>query len=300
MFRLQRFLSIGRGFNAPQCRLFGSFMDLERTKVIENGSKIEHGIFSEQEMNRRVSNAQRIMEEDKMDYAIFTSYHNICYLSHFLHCRFGRKYALILDQNDKSETNLIAANIDGGGPWRSSSKQTKVTLYTDWNRQNFHFAIQQILKQNPLGKSFKIGVEFDEISVQTLEEMKEYFSCSQHKIEFVDISHKMMKYRTIKSTEEHNLIRNGARIADLGGYAAINAIKNGIDTEYEIGMEATNEMIRQIAETYGQQRDIELMDSWVWFQSGINTDGYYTYFVILLVYMNEFMQVHTTRPHQRN
>ncbi len=125
-----------------------------------------HGVFSENEMNRRLSNTHQIMEQDHIDYALFTSYHNICYLTQFVYCKFGRKYALIVDRNNESETNLIASNIDGGYPFRKSPKHCKVSLYTDWNKDNYHFAIHKILQQNPLQKSFKIGSVIKNVHLQ--------------------------------------------------------------------------------------------------------------------------------------
>ena len=78
-----------------------------------------------------------------------------------------------------------------------------------------------------------------------------------------------MWLRTVKSAEEVALIRNGARIADLGGHAVRAAIAEGVP-EYEIALAGTQAIVRAIAATYP---DVELMDSWVWFQSGLNTDG---------------------------
>ncbi len=40
--------------------------------------------------------------------------------------------------------------------------------------------------------------------------------------------------------------------------------------EYEVAIASTNEMIREIGSSFPF---VELMDTWTWFQSGINTDG---------------------------
>jgi len=68
---------------------------------------------------------------------------------------------------------------------------------------------------------------------------------------------------------EHNIIKNGARIADIGGYEILKNIKEGA-TELEIAISGRDKMEREIAKTYP---NAEYMDTWVWFQSGINTDG---------------------------
>ena len=78
-----------------------------------------------------------------------------------------------------------------------------------------------------------------------------------------------MRQRMIKSAEEIELIKHGARIADLGGEAIRDAIAAGI-TEYEVALIGTEAMVREIARPFP---DAELRDTWVWFQSGINTDG---------------------------
>ncbi len=78
-----------------------------------------------------------------------------------------------------------------------------------------------------------------------------------------------MRERMIKSPEEIELIRHGARIADLGGAAVVEAVHEGVP-EYEVAIAGWNAMIREIAATFPHA---ELRDTWVWFQSGINTDG---------------------------
>ena len=78
-----------------------------------------------------------------------------------------------------------------------------------------------------------------------------------------------MRLRMVKSAEEIALIRHGARIADIGGAACVEAIADGVP-EYEVALHATQAMVREIATTFPHG---ELMDTWTWFQSGINTDG---------------------------
>ena len=78
-----------------------------------------------------------------------------------------------------------------------------------------------------------------------------------------------MKIRMIKSAEEHALIKQGARVSDIGGAACVEAISEGVP-EYEVALHSTQAMVRAIANTYPHT---ELMDTWTWFQSGLNTDG---------------------------
>jgi creatinase len=78
-----------------------------------------------------------------------------------------------------------------------------------------------------------------------------------------------MRLRMIKSAEEIAVIKQGARIADIGGAACVEAIAEGVP-EHEVALHSTQAMVREIARTFPHA---ELMDSWTWFQSGINTDG---------------------------
>jgi creatinase len=78
-----------------------------------------------------------------------------------------------------------------------------------------------------------------------------------------------MWMRAIKSAEEIKLITEGARICDVGGQACADAIGAGVP-EHEVAIASTNAMTREIANSFPY---VELMDTWTWFQSGINTDG---------------------------
>lgn len=58
-----------------------------------------------------------------------------------------------------------------------------------------------------------------------------------------------MKMRMLKSAEEIELIRQGARITDVGEDAVVKAIKVGA-SEHEIALASTDAMVREIAATY--------------------------------------------------
>ena len=86
---------------------------------------------------------------------------------------------------------------------------------------------------------------------------------------FSDVAKDLMNLRMIKSNEEIEIIKNGARIADLGGEEIVKNIREG-NTELEIAIAGRDRMEREIVKSYP---GAEYMDTWVWFQSGINTDG---------------------------
>lgn len=221
---------------------------------IPNGSAVKP-TFSEAEMQRRTDNLRAWMNDRDIDAALFSSYHNINYYADFLFCHFGRFYGLVITPDSHT---TISANIDGGQPWRRSFGDNIV--YTDWQRDNYFHAVKTLLKGYR-----RIGVEFDHLSVENMQKLRDALPDA----EFIDISKACMRMRMIKSDEEIALIRHGARIADIGGAACRDAIAVGVP-EYEVALASTQAMVCEIARSFPHA---ELMDTWTWFQSGINTDG---------------------------
>jgi len=78
-----------------------------------------------------------------------------------------------------------------------------------------------------------------------------------------------MQQRMHKSPAEIELIKNGAAVADVGGFAIRDAIKIGT-REIDVAMAGRDAMELEIAKRFP---DAEYRDTWVWFQSGLNTDG---------------------------
>ncbi|MFC9554636.1 M24 family metallopeptidase [Rhodococcus sp. NPDC056960] len=233
-------------------------MNLERIKSIPNGEKVVP-TFSPVEMDRRLVALRKHMADNGFDAAVFTSYHNINYYSDFLYTAFGRPYALVVTQ-DGSTT--VSANIDAGMPWRRSFGENVV--YTDWQRDNFEYAVQQVLAKQGVSRGV-LGVEDDHLTP----DVRARIAAVLPGMTFADIAKATMRQRMVKSAEEIELIKHGARIGDLGGEAIRAAVTEGIP-EYEVAIAGSNAMIREIAATFPHA---ELRDTWVWFQSGINTDG---------------------------
>jgi creatinase len=231
-------------------------MNRERLQdYVGNGERVRP-TFSAAEMQRRQDAVRGVMRELKLDAALFTSYHNICYLSDFLFCYFGRRYGLVIDH--KGATS-VSAGIDGGQPWRRTYGGKNVT-YTDWQKDNYFYAVRGLTKGVK-----RLGIEFDHINLDTMALLKSEFP----EVEFVDIAQPAMRLRMVKSEEEIAHITKMTRIADIGGAACCEAAKVGVP-EHEIALHATCTMVREIAKVWPHA---ELMDTWTWFQSGINTDG---------------------------
>lgn len=211
--------------------------------------------FSEAEMVRRQTDARNWMASHDIDAALFTSHHCITYYSGWLYCAFGRKHGMVLTP---SKATTISAAIDGGQPWRRSFGGN--LTYTDWRRDNFYRAVRQL---TPGVR--RLAIEFNHVSVDFRRQIK----AALPGVDLVDIGQASMWMRAIKSTEEQALIRQAARICHLGAAAGIAAITCGA-REHEVAMASTNAMIEEIANSFPA---VELMDTWTWFQSGLNTDG---------------------------
>ncbi|GIS11250.1 MAG: hypothetical protein CM15mP115_04010 [Alphaproteobacteria bacterium] len=55
------------------------------------------------------------MDEAGIDACLFTSYHNICYFSGFLYCKFGRRYGAVLTRNGVTTVRLRSTAASPGG-----------------------------------------------------------------------------------------------------------------------------------------------------------------------------------------
>ena len=222
---------------------------------IDNGERVRHS-FSDAEYANRIAKLRAMMARNNVDTVLFTSYHNINYYSDFLYCSFGRFYGLVVTQ-DKSI--IIAANIDGGQPWRKGVCDRAV-IYTDWQQGNYFRAIAQ-----EVPKKGRVGLEYDHLPLERMDKIR----ATLPGVEFANVAADVMKLRMVKSAEEIEFIKNGAQVCDVGGAALVAAVHAGVP-EHEVALASTQAMVREIAKRYPHT---ELMDTWTWFQSGINTDG---------------------------
>lgn len=211
--------------------------------------------FPVAEYEARVAGLRRIMQEAGVDAAVFTSMHNISYYSGFTYCTFGRPYGLVVTP-DACVT--ISAGIDAGQPWRRCFGDN--ITYTDWQRDNYWRAIRSVSSENVV-----VGYEGDHLTLMQKAKLESFLSPSN----MVDLYIPTMHQRMAKSAAEIDMIRAGAAVADVGGYAIRDAVKEGA-REIDVAMAGRNAMELEIAKRFP---DAEYRDTWVWFQSGINTDG---------------------------
>lgn len=195
------------------------------------------------------------MASNNLDAVLLTSMQNIAYYSGFLYCSFGRPYGLVVTHDT---CTTVSANIDGGQPWRRAHCDN--VIYTDWERNNYWRAVAALV-----GSGRRLGVEGDHLTLAARATLDTFLNTP----DVIDIAPDTMRSRMVKSPAEIALITEGARVADVGGYAIRDAIKAGA-REIDIAMAGRDAMELEIARCFP---DSEMRDSWVWFQSGLNTDG---------------------------
>ena len=211
--------------------------------------------FEISEYETRVAKLRAIMADHGVTAAVFTSMHSIAYYSGFLYCAFGRPYGLVVTE---TECVTISAGIDAGQPWRRSFCDN--ITYTDWQRDNYWRAIASVT-----GAGKTVGYEGDHLTLVQRDKLEDFLKPAAT----LDISVAVMRQRMHKSAAEIALIREGARVADVGGYAIRDTVKEGV-REIDVAMAGRDAMEAEIAKSFP---DAEYRDTWVWFQSGINTDG---------------------------
>ena len=211
--------------------------------------------FSQAEYDARLMGLRAIMDAQGLDAVVLSSMHNIAYYSGFLYCAFGRPYALVVTA---AEAVVISAGIDAGQPWRRCACDG--ITYTDWQRNNYWRAVAHVAGQ---GKA--VGYEADHLVLSQFALLTEFLAPKST----ADVAPATMRQRMVKSVAERELIRAGAQVADVGGYAIRDAVKAGV-REIDVAMAGRDAMELEIAKRFP---DAEYRDTWVWFQSGLNTDG---------------------------
>ena len=211
--------------------------------------------FAEIEYEARLKGLRQRMEDAGCTVAVFTSMHTIAYYSGFLYCAFGRPYGLVITETDSV---TISAGIDAGQPWRRCHGDN--ITYTDWQRDNFWRAVLTVAGENKV-----VGYEGDHLTIAQRDKMEDFLK----PVAMIDVAPATMRQRMHKSPAEIALIRHGAQVADVGGYAIRDVVKEGA-REIDVAMAGRDAMEAEIARRFP---DAEYRDTWVWFQSGINTDG---------------------------
>jgi len=211
--------------------------------------------FAPEEYEVRLKRLRATLAEAGVEAAVLTSMQAVAYYSGFLYCSFGRPYGLVVNARDAV---VVAAGIDAGQPWRRSHGDA--ITYSDWKRDNFWRAVRSVS-----GTGAVIGAESDHLTLERADALAAFLQPARR----VDIGPAVMRQRMRKSPAEIALIRAGAAVADVGGYAIRDAVREGV-REIDVAMAGRDAMEMEIARRFP---DAEYRDTWVWFQSGPNTDG---------------------------
>ena len=211
--------------------------------------------FAKSEYDARLADLRDTMEQMGASACVLTSMHNAAYFSGFLYCAFGRPYACVVTDTD---CVTISAGIDAGQPWRRSVGDN--ITYTDWQRDNFWRAVREVTGENAV-----IGYEGDHLTLMQRDKLEDFLK----PLTMLDVAPATMRQRMMKSDAEIALIRKCTAIADVGGYAIKEAVREGV-REIDVAMAGRDAMELEIARVFP---DAEYRDTWVWFQSGLNTDG---------------------------
>ncbi|MGD9864908.1 MAG: aminopeptidase P family N-terminal domain-containing protein, partial [Pseudodonghicola sp.] len=169
--------------------------------------------FADTEYQARLNGLRAAMDQLGVGACVLTSMQNIAYCSGFLYCAFGRPYALVVTE---TEAVTISAGIDAGQPWRRGFCDN--LTYTDWARDNFWRAVTSVA-----GTGQVLGYEGDHLTLTQRDRMEDFLD----PLTMVDIAPATMRQRMRKSPAEIALIRAGAQVADVGGYAIREAVKEG-------------------------------------------------------------------------
>jgi creatinase len=195
------------------------------------------------------------MESQGVTACLLTSMHNIAYYSGFLYCAFGRPYGLVVTASDSV---VISAGIDagsrGGGPMATRSPIPTGRATTTGARCG----------RSP-GPGKAIGYEADHLTLVQKARLDAFLSPPQRT---VDIAPATMR-ADAQITRRDRPDPGRAETADVGGYAIRDAIREGA-REIDVAMAGRDAMELEIARRFPEA---EYRDTWVWFQSGINTDG---------------------------
>jgi creatinase len=152
---------------------------------------------------------------------------------------------------------------------RNGHKNQWNLIYTDWKHSNFLAALKNSVFDSQTSLPRRIGIENDHMNIKLHAQMRAYCFKPTEVAVFVDVSVALMSQRLVKSAEELKLIEAACKIANRGCEALLQTARIG-RSEGDIALQASGKIQEQIALLFPWT---ELRDTWVWMQSGVNTDG---------------------------
>ncbi|MEM3088326.1 MAG: Xaa-Pro peptidase family protein [Candidatus Bathyarchaeia archaeon] len=206
---------------------------MEEHITYQRGALAESEIFKE-----RVKHAITLMEKTGLDAILLTKPQNMMYL-----VGDGRLCAFtIVSKDGATYVGVPKTDLEDV---KNSCASEHIFGFED--EVGMLHSLMHIWKELGLEKG-KVGVENTFLKVSTLEMFK-HPHAKPPKLEFADATSIMTELRIIKSSEEIELIRKAAKVADLAMDAAVNATKPGV-AETEIAAEAEYTMRKNGAEEF--------------------------------------------------
>ncbi len=207
-------------------------------------------LFSIEEMRRRVKGLRAVMDKDRLDAVITSSFHSTLYYSGFWFLPMGRFAVTVVPM--EGEPALIAPVMDRDRAEAASWIEDK-RFYGDEGTSLAAVIEQTKLVLSDRGvNARRVGVEEDVIPQKMYAALGESLPQS----EFLDVSTELMGQRLIKSAEEVQVLRAGAEISDVGTRVIMGAMAEG-RTEIEVSNEALVAMDKELTvrfpelESYG-------------------------------------------------
>ena len=170
--------------------------------------------FAAEEYDDRLAGLRDIMELHELDAVVLTSMHNVAYYSGFLYCTLraalclrGDEDRMRDDQRRDRRGPAVAAQPSATTSPIPTGRAT--TCGGRWPRSP------------ATGKA--IGCEADHLTMERAEKLNTFLKPKRG----MDIAPATMQQRMMKSPAEIALIKHGANVADVGGYAIREAIAVG-------------------------------------------------------------------------
>jgi Xaa-Pro aminopeptidase len=209
-------------------------------------------IFSDREMEQRISKLRKVMQKEGIDCVIATSYVNSYYLSGAPIHPFGRPMATLIPLDgkamiiqsiiEKEHTVLQSWIKDIRNYWDFNLKPDYDKIMTPY--ESITILLRDAIKELNLENSC-IGLEMGDLSVNFFHMITKTMPA----VKFVDITGILEKLRSIKSAEELKLIKEADKMADFGQKRMFELLRPGA-TPDQLCQQVENEMIKEIVCQY--------------------------------------------------
>jgi creatinase len=212
--------------------------------------------FADEEYHDRLAGLREIMALHGLDAAVLTSMHNIAYYSGFLYCSFGRPYAPAWSRKPIASPSAPASTPASPGGGHADN-----ITYTDWSA-----TISGARWPRSPAPARQIGCEADHLTMERAEKLNVFLQAEArhgHRAGHDGTADAEIRGRDRADQARRQRGRRG-RLCDPRRGKGEGA------TELEVAMAGRDAMEREIAKRFP---DAEYRDTWVWFQSGMNTDG---------------------------